>query len=450
MKATGNVRTLARLLTRAWLGGVLYAVLLAALPGGLAAAEAESPPPVDRPSASAQLTLDDLRTFTDVFNQVRRNYVEEVDDHTLLESAIRGMLLELDPHSAYLPGDDFRHLEDSSDGRYTGIGIDVHASDGRIVVRAVINGSPADEAGIGPGDIITSIDGEPIKGRYLPDAIDSLLGEPGTEVDLVVLTPGGEPRSLTVQRKSLAIPVLSFDLLDDGWGYYKLTLFHKSTGIDLEESLESIRADGIELRGLVIDLRGNPGGVLQGAVELADGFLDEGLIVITRGRNSTMAMEFEARAGQWLPDVPMVVLVDRGTASASEVFAGALQDHGRAVIVGERTFGKGSVQSVLPLRNGGGIKLTTARYYTPSGRSIQAEGIRPDVLYAFTGDPHRLREADLERHLLRDDGTDGQPPAAAVTRDAVPLDEALDVLEHAGILTPSAGVGPNADAESDE
>ncbi|MDX1380465.1 MAG: S41 family peptidase [Xanthomonadales bacterium] len=446
MNANGVVRGVARLVP----GGLLYAAVLAALPAGLMAAEAESPPAVDRPSTSAQLTLDDLRTFTDVFNQVRRNYVEEVDDHTLLESAIRGMLLELDPHSAYLPGDDFRHLEDSSDGRYTGIGVDVHASDGRIVVRAVINGSPADEAGINPGDIITSIDGEPIKGRYLPDAIDSLLGEPDTEVDLVVLTPGGEKRSLTVQRKSLAIPVLSFNLLEDGWGYYKLSMFHKSTGLDLEESLESVRADGIELRGLVIDLRGNPGGVLQGAVELADGFLDEGLIVITRGRNSTMAMEFEARAGQWLPDVPMVVLVDRGTASASEVFAGALQDHGRAVIVGERTFGKGSVQSVLPLRNGGGIKLTTARYYTPSGRSIQAEGIRPDVLYAFAGEPHRLREADLDRHLLQDEGTNGQPRADAPARDAVPLDEALDILENAGILAPSGETGPDAGTESGE
>jgi carboxyl-terminal processing protease len=446
MKANGSFRAVLRFL----LGAALYAVLTAVLPGGLLAAEAESAASDDRPRADAQLTLDDLRTFTDVFNQVRRNYVEAVDDHTLLESAIRGMLLELDPHSAYLPGDDFRHLEDSSDGRYTGIGVDVRARDGRIVVRAVINGSPADEAGINPDDIITSIDGVPVRGRFLPDAIDSLLGEPDTEVDLLVLTPGGDERAVTVRRKSLAIPVLSFNLLEDGWGYYKLTLFHKSTGVDLEASLDSVRADGVELHGLVIDLRGNPGGVLQGAVELADGFLDEGLIVITRGRNSTMAMEFEARAGQWLPDVPIMVLVDRGTASASEVFAGALQDHGRAVVVGERTFGKGSVQSVLPLRNGGGIKLTTARYYTPSGRSIQAEGIRPDVLYAFAGEQQRPREADLERHLLRDDGTEGQPPAAVPANDPFPLDEALDILENAGILTPSDDADPDAGAATDE
>jgi carboxyl-terminal processing protease len=220
----------------------------------------------------------------------------------------------------------------------------------------------------------------------------------------------------------------------------------------------------------VIDLRSNPGGVLQGAIELADGFLDEGLIVTTRGRNATMQMEFEARPGQWLPGVPVVVLVDRGTASASEVFAGALQDHGRAVVVGERSFGKGSVQSVLPLRNGGGIKLTTARYYTPSGRSIQAEGIEPDVVYESGGvadaDHGRKREADLERHLLRDAAADGdradedaeeglqmQPPANWGDTDS-PLAEALGILEAAGILAADDGdanAEPNAepDAEPD-
>jgi carboxyl-terminal processing protease len=431
-------------LAAAWLTIV---VSLAALsPAGARAAEDTDT--AAAPHGSAQLTLDDLRTFTDVFNQVRRNYVEEVDDRTLLESAIRGMLVELDPHSAYLPGDDYRNLEDNSQGRYSGIGIDVQVQDGRIVVRAVINGSPADEAGINPRDIIIAIDGEPIKGRRLPDAIDELLGEPGSTVDLVVLTPGGEERHVSVEREYLQIPVLSFDLLVNSWGYFKLSLFHKETGVDLEQSLHSIRNDGIELRGLVIDLRDNPGGVLQGAVELADGFLDEGLIDTTRGRNSTMQMEFAARPGQWLPGTPLLILVDGGTASASEVFAGALQDHRRAVIVGERTFGKGSVQSVLPLRNGGGIKLTTARYYTPSGRSIQAEGIEPDVVYEAGGvagaEAGRMREADLERHLVRDGGVGdngaAEPsagaaaPGSAALTDDFPLDEALGILEAAGIL----------------
>jgi carboxyl-terminal processing protease len=441
---------------------------LALLP--VASRAAEDATAAEPPRGSAQLTLDDLRSFTDVFNQVRRNYVEEVDDRTLLESAIRGMLLELDPHSAYLPDEDYRHLEDNSEGRYVGVGIDVAAENALMVVKAVINGSPADEAGINPGDIITSIDGRTVESHYLPDAIDQLMGDPGTEVELVVRNPAGEVAQVKVLRKYLQIPVLSFDLLEGDWGYFKLSLFHKESGVDLEQSLRSIQDDGIDLRGLVIDLRSNPGGVLQGAIELADGFLDEGLIVTTRGRNATMQMEFEARPGQWLPGVPVVVLVDRGTASASEVFAGALQDHGRAVVVGERSFGKGSVQSVLPLRNGGGIKLTTARYYTPSGRSIQAEGIEPDVVYESGGvadaDHGRKREADLERHLLRDAAADGdradedaeeglqmQPPANWGDTDS-PLAEALGILEAAGILAADDGdanAEPNAepDAEPD-
>jgi carboxyl-terminal processing protease len=441
---TGNEHTPRR--AAAVLRSLAAAALAAAALLAITAQAADEAESSDPPRGSAQLTLDDLRTFTDVFNQVRRNYVEEVDDRTLLESAIRGMLLELDPHSSYLPGDDYRQLEDNSEGRYVGIGVDVAAEGGQVVVKAVINGSPADEAGINPGDVITSIGGRDIRGRHLPDAIDELMGAPGTEVELVVRNPAGEVRTVTVEREYLHIPVLSFDLLEGSWGYFKLSLFHRDSAVDLEQSLRSIKEDGIDLRGVVIDLRNNPGGVLQGAAELADGFLDEGLIVTTRGRNATMQLEFEARPGQWLPGVPVLILVDRGTASASEVFAGALQDHGRAVIVGERTFGKGSVQSVLPLRNGGGIKLTTARYYTPSGRSIQAEGIEPDVVYESGGvagaDAARKREVDLERHLLRDleaaaaeaGEAAGAPPATDGDAAAFPLDEALDILEAAGIL----------------
>jgi carboxyl-terminal processing protease len=404
----------------------------------------------ETPRGSAQLTLDDLRTFTDVFNQVRRNYVEEVDDHTLLDSAIRGMLLELDPHSAYIPGTDYQDFEDNSKGRYSGVGIDVHAMDDQIVVRAVINGSPADEAGINPGDVISAIDGEPVAGRPPSDAIDELLGEPGTELVLEILTPGGEPRSLTLQRQYLQIPLLSFQLLEQSWGYFRISGFHTGSARDLEQSLESLAADHVALRGLVIDLRNNPGGVLQGAVEMADGFLDEGLIVTTRGRNAAMQMEFRAQPGQWLPDTPLLILVDRGSASASEVLAGALQDHHRALIVGERTFGKGSVQSVLPLRNGGGIKLTTARYYTPSGRSIQAEGIEPDIVYegggAADGNQDRSREADLERHLDRDvSAAETSNVVSAEIHGDFPLEEALRVLEDAGIL-----VAPDSDANEAE
>jgi len=403
------------------------------------------------PETAAQLTLDDLRTFTDVFNQVRRNYVEEVGDHTLLDAAIRGMLMDLDPHSAYLPPENFRDLQDNSRGRYRGIGVDVEIRDGQLVVRAIINDSPADQAGINPGDIFTAIAGRPVKGRDLQEAIDDLLGEPGTEVELVVQAPDGTVRTVMVEREYLQIPTLSFQLLDEAYGYFKMTQFHRDSARDLRESLDSIAGDGIVLAGLVIDLRGNPGGVLHGAIELADGFLDDGVIVTTRGRNATMQMQFDAQPGQWLEGLPLVVLVDRASASASEVFAGAMQDHARGVIVGERTFGKGSVQTVLPLRNGGGIKLTTARYYTPSGRSIQAEGIEPDIVYEAGGQERagegRKREADLERHLDRLPAEVAPASAdAPASLDDERVRDMLEALERAGVLLAPGSSEPGDEA----
>jgi carboxyl-terminal processing protease len=391
----------------------------------------------DETAQTAQLTLDDLRTFTDVFNQARRNYVEEVDDKTLLDAAIRGMLQELDPHSSFLPAKEYETLNDTAQGRYSGIGIDVEASEGKLVVRAIINDSPADLAGLNPGDVITSIDGQPIRGRPLPEAMDELKGEPGSEVELTVMPPEGEERELSITRQYLQVPTLSFDLIGDSYGYFKVTQFHREIADQLEQSLESIKKEGIELSVLIIDLRNNPGGVLQPAVAMADGFLEDGVIVSTRGRNSTMQLEFTAHPGQWLPRTPVMLLVDRGTASAAEVLAGALQDHSRALVVGERTFGKGSVQSVLPLRNGAGIKLTTARYYTPSGRSIQATGIEPDITLesidkAQNGDI-RKREADLDRHLgTGSENTGGEPRRMTPAFDDFPLEDVLNALIEAG------------------
>ncbi|MCH7508014.1 MAG: S41 family peptidase [Proteobacteria bacterium] len=395
-------------------------------------------------SSDTQLTLDDLRTFTDVFSQIRRNYVEEVDDKTLLNAAIKGMLSDLDPHSSYLPADDYKQLDDSAHGRFSGIGVDVGIQGRKIVVRRVISPSPADRGGINPGDIITAIDGNPVRGRLLRDALDEIKGEPGSTVTLTILPsgPGGKERKVELVREYVNIPAMSFKLLDQHFGYFRISFFHKNSAINLAESLASIEQDGIELRGLIIDLRNNPGGVLQTAVEMADGFLQEGLIVTTKGRNATMQMEFRASAGEWLPGVPLIVLVNRGSASASEVLAGALQDHGRALIVGERTFGKGSVQSILPLRNGAGIKLTTARYYTPSGRSIQAEGIRPDLVVErveiLDANDQRLREADLQGHLSNDTDTKAIIPDVSVrAEDDFPLHEALSILKGAGILSAS-------------
>lgn len=380
-----------------------------------------------------QLTLDELRTFTDVFNLARRNYVEPVKDRTLLSSAIRGMLAELDPHSAYLDPDELEALDDASRGRYSGIGVSLNTADQRIEIEAIINGSPADTAGMNPGDIITAVDGEPVKGRRLPDAIDDMGGDPGTDITLTVQTPGEQPRDIRLTREYIQVPTLSFEWLEDSWGYSRMTQFHRDSARHLREALESVQKEGKELRGLVLDLRDNPGGVLQPAVDIADGFLGSGRIVTTRGRNESMQMEFSAQAGEWLPGVPLVLLVDRGSASASEVLAGALQDHGRALVVGERTFGKGSVQSVLPLRNGGGIKLTTARYYTPSGRSIQARGITPDVEVDGAVD-ERQREADLERHLEQAGEGAWIPEPVEKLDIEFPVDEIMSVLEAAGLV----------------
>lgn len=400
---------------------------------------ATAQPSGEQPLPQAQLTLDDLRTFTDVFNQARNNYVEEVDDKTLLNAAIQGMLQELDPHSSYLPPPQYEELNDAAKGRYSGIGIDVKAQDGKIVVNAIINESPADEAGMNPGDVITSINGKAVKGQYLPDAIDQIGGDPDTDVVLTVQPEDGEAREVTITRKYVKVPTITYQQLGDDYGYFKLSQFNNETTAQLKQALDSIAAEGTVLSVLIFDLRNNPGGMLQQAVGLADGFLDEGVIVSTRGRNAKMQMEFKANEGQWLPGTPVIILVDRGTASASEVVSGALQDHGRALIVGERTFGKGSVQSVLPLRNGGGVKLTTALYYTPSGRSIQAQGIEPDVIieweeFSETGDD-RIRESDLERHLGQDTTRKTGQPASSQLAEDYELDAVLEVLRDAGLIS---------------
>ena len=274
--------------------------------------------------ASTNLNLDDLRTFTDVFNQVRKNYVESVDDRQLLESAIVGMLSELDPHSAYLPGDDFEDLDHNARGEYVGIGVDVAAEKGRIVVRKVIVPSPADSAGINPGDIFTSIDGKVVKGRVLQEAIDELSGPAGTEVEIVVLDEDGVSDTRKIKREVLKVPALTARRFADNILYFSLSYFHRDSATDLQDSIKNILSDNPDVNGIILDLRNNPGGVLQSAVEIADRFLDSGTIVSIRGRNSSLDMEFSAAPGQWFAGAPVVLLVDRGSASASEVVAGTL------------------------------------------------------------------------------------------------------------------------------
>lgn len=411
------------------------------------AQDLDTPDDQQADTVSSSLNLDDLRTFTDVFNQVRKNYVEEVDDKQLMTAAITGMLSELDPHSAYLPDEDYEDLDHSSRGEYIGIGVDVSAENGRIVVHKVIVPSPADSAGINPGDVFTSIAGKAVKGRKLQEAINDLSGPTDTEVEIEVLNTEGESKTLVVQRQVLKVPALAARLYANGIAYFSLSYFHRESAKDLQNSIESIKAEGNPIKGIVLDLRNNPGGVLQSAVDIADGFLNSGTIVSIRGRHASMAMEFTATQGQWFPNIPVVLLVDRGSASASEVVAGALQDHGRALILGERTFGKGSVQTVLPLRNGGGIKLTTARYFTPSGRSIQAEGITPDLAVQQQMNPvqqmdERPREADLARHLeSRSDFTDVETEETIKPETDFPLYEAFRLLKGAYLLSRETDAG---------
>jgi carboxyl-terminal processing protease len=394
----------------------------------------------ETPSSGTQLTLDDLRTFTDVFNQVRNNYVEEIDDHTLLNAAIRGMLSELDPHSSYMEADEFRQLDNNSRGRYSGIGVEVAIRNNRIHVVYIMDDGAADKAGMVTGDIITAIDQTDLRGQDLRSAIDNLRGETGTEVNITVKHKNGEVSDLILVREFVKVESVFSRPVDRDYGYFQITHFTRKTADELLEQIEYMQNNHEgSLKGIVLDLRNNPGGVLNPAVAIADGFLDDGLIVSTRGRAENQ-LEFNASPGQWLAGIPMVVLVDRSSASASEVLAGALQDHGRALIVGEKTFGKGSVQSVLNLRNGSGIRLTTSRYYTPSGRSIQAEGIQPDVDVApvkiVEKDDQRKREADLDRHLDSEPENGSAIFSSEVSaNDDYMMYQAMILLKGAGILS---------------
>lgn len=428
------------------LTGVLSVFCLPAI--GQMTGEHESKEPVapaltGQPAAvstgQAQLSLDDLRTFTDVFNQIRLNYVEPVDDHTLLNSAIRGMLGDLDPHSSYMEVDQFRRLENDSMGRYSGIGVEVSTKNNRINIVLTMPGSAAEKSDVVAGDIITSIDRHVVTAENLKTSINRLRGEAGTEVQVTVEHANGEVSDLTLERDYIEVASVFSRSVDGDFGYFQITHFTRKTAEELQEQVEYMLAnhDG-KLKGVVLDLRNNGGGVLLPAVKIADGFLDDGLIVYTEGR-APGQLRYSATPGQWLQDVPVVILVNDSTASASEVLAGALQDHGRALVVGERTFGKGSVQSVLNLRNGSGMRLTTSRYYTPSGRSIQATGIQPDIDIPdveVNGDkiPGR-READLDHHLaVESDSVADSFESEVSAQDDYAMYQALIILKSVGLL----------------
>ncbi len=397
---------------------------------------ATTPEALDDQAREAGVPVTQLRAFAEVLERVRGAYIEEVDEKELLNAAIRGMLYELDPHSAYLTPDQFEDLQTTTTGEFGGLGLEVTMEDGFVKVVTPIDDSPAARAGIRAGDLILKIDDTFVKGLSLEEAVEKMRGERGSKVSLSVLSEGEEqPRTVVLERDRIKVQSVRQDTLEPGYGYIRISQFQNNTGMETGKALEKLQGEG-KLKGLILDLRNNPGGVLDGAVQVADLFLNNGLIVYTQGRDEASRNDYRAHAGDRLQGLPLVVLVNGGSASASEIVAGALQDQGRAVIVGNRTFGKGSVQTVLPISGDSALKLTTARYYTPEGRSIQAEGIVPDIKVEVASvkllKEHLPREADLPHHLMNqngENGPDAEPEEEPLASRDYPLSQALSILK---------------------
>jgi carboxyl-terminal processing protease len=351
-------------------------------------------------------TIESAALVAEVIDRVRREYVDTVDDKRIVEAAIRGIVADLDQHSTFLDADEYEDIRISTTGNYTGVGLDVNLEDGKVTVVAPLEGAPADRAGILPGDVVSAVNDIPVDSADVAASVARMRGAPGTAVTLDVVRPGTDaPLHFALTRSEVHVRTVQSEYLGNGLGYVRLSSFAESTVGDLEQAVRELNAQagGDELLGLVLDLRSNPGGLLDSAVRIADEFLAEGVIVSGTGRVRKAQFEQTADAGDLLERVPTVVLVNSASASASEIVAGALQDHGRAKIVGEKTYGKGSVQTVMPLGEGSAIKLTTSRYLTPSGRSINGSGIDPDVLVR-NPDPHRQYRGANGRIALRDDG----------------------------------------------
>ena len=398
------------------------------------------------PSKQGLLPLNELRTFADVFDRIKKAYVEDVDDKTLLENAIQGMLTELDPHSAYLKPDAYSDLQINTTGEFGGLGIEVGMENGFVKVITPIDDTPAKEAGVEAGDLIIKLDTTPVKGLSLGEAVKLMRGKPGSNIVLTVIRAGvDKPLEITVTRAIIQVQSVRGRLLEPNFGYVRLSEFQIHTGSEMVKLIEKLmKKNNNQLKGMVLDLRNNPGGVLQAAVDVTDAFLNEGLVVYTQGRLPDSDMKFRATPGDMLDGLPLVVLVNGGSASASEIVAGALQDHSRAVIMGTTTFGKGSVQTVLPLHNNRALKLTTARYYTPNGRSIQAEGIEPDIKVenaqlTRVAEMQRVKEKDLSGHLENtgENGNKGKPKEEAQELSATDyqLYEALNLLKALNVLS---------------
>jgi len=373
----------------------------------------EAPAPATEPSGSTGLLpLEDLRTFTKVYEHIRKGYVEEIDDATLLEYAIKGMLAELDPHSSYLNASSFDDLQVNTTGEFGGLGIEVGMENGFVKVISPIDDTPAAKAGIEAGDLIIELDKKPVKGLNLGEAVEMMRGPIDSEIKLLIVREGvDQPFEVVIVRDTIKVQSVRSRIIDEEYGYLRIAQFQVNTGTDTAKEVEKMMAENSELKGLILDLRNNPGGVLQASVGVADTFLDSGLVVYTEGRVDNTDTEYNAQPGDLTNGLPIVVLINDGSASASEIVAGALQDHRRALILGTESFGKGSVQTVIPLNEEQAIKLTTALYFTPNGRSIQAQGITPDIVVERAKveairSRMRVTEADLSGRL--DNGNGGE------------------------------------------
>ena len=424
-----------------------------------------SDPHGDHPHAgiaadTSALPLEELQMFADVFNQIRQGYVESVPDSKLFELAVQGMLSGLDPHSVFLKEKAFDSLQETTKGEFSGLGIEIGQDRGYVTIIAPIDGSPAEAAGLEAGDVILKIDGESVRDLPVNKSVELMRGPTGSEVLLTIGRRGvADPFDVTVIRDIIKVPSVRSRELMEGYLWLRASQFQRDTGQEAIAKIESALSEG-PLKGIVLDLRNNPGGVLGASVDMAGAFLDGGLVVYTEGRHPQSKDRFEATPGDMIKEVPIVVLINGGSASASEIVAGALQDRRRAVIMGTRSFGKGSVQTILPVTDTRAVKLTTALYYTPNGRSIQAEGIVPDIVVEraevkSVESNRRTKEADLQGSLSGGDPADSQSESEALTElrnSDNQLYEALTLLRGINLLSPQSAADSEsmAEAESSE
>jgi len=433
---------------------VVAALTLLFVPLALHADEAKPVAPVPAASAAKNsVNLDDIRAFAAVFGLVKQAYVDPVDDKTLMQSAIKGLLANLDPHSEYLDERAMNELNEDTSGSYNGLGLEVITVDGTLRVVAPIDDTPAERGGIKSGDLIVRIEGKAITSENVAEAVNLLRGKIGTSVTLGILHEGTSvPVDIKLMREMIKVASVRARWVEPGYAYLRIAQFQEDTGNEVKRKLAKLRenTERSALRGVVLDLRSNPGGLLTSAVEISDDFLDSGVIVTTKGRLKESDLSFNATRGDLADGAPMVVLVDNGTASAAEIVAGALKDNHRALIMGRRTFGKGSVQTVLPLDETHAVKLTTARYYTPSGISIQAAGIRPDIelgdlkLVVRDAEPSLITgERDLPGHLKGDNEGANDKASARASTDDYALSEAVNVLKGLALQRKPAAAAPS-------